>query len=219
MQSVAIFVKYEYNIIKEKKYKGDIMKTKNIFAILIICAIFFLLGVLCSNCINKDNYSKNFAEYSEYQNIKIHVDDDYNQDNLTLYLENLTTISQKLTRNCENIYFTNENLNEKFELDISTKIVAISYGKDIYVNTNYYSDDVLIHEMFHVYDYCNDWISSTNSFKKLYDDYKDVITVSPGNNENSHEFFAAYGEQFTLNKNNLEKNSLYDFFSNLDVQP
>lgn len=196
-------------------------KRKNIttsLAILVLCILFFIIGILCANVINKEKTDNNYKEYSKFENITIYTNDDYNQKNLDLYIDNLNTISKKLTKNCKNIYFSNENLNEKFDLNISTKIVAISYGSDIYVTTDYYSDDVLTHEMFHVYDYCNNWISSTNKFEKLYESYKDSISVSPGNQENIYEFFASYGEKFILNNDDLEKNDLYNFFSDLNIQ-
>jgi hypothetical protein len=192
------------------------MKKTRIIAIL-ACVVSFSVGILTVNAAQKEN---EYTKTSEYENINICVyEDDYDETNYDLYLENLKTIPSGLIKNCDNIYFTNENLNKKFELDdIITKIVALSYGKDIYVNTEYFSEDVLIHEMYHVYDYSNNWISDSDEFVKLYEEYKDDFEVSPGNVENSYEFFATYGENFSL-KDDLEETNLYTFFNNLNIQP
>lgn len=182
----------------------------------IFILIFFILGILTANIIGKDN---NYSENFKYKNISINKDKNLDQDNLKLYLNNLENIPKGLLENCNNIYFSSENLNDKFDLNIKTKIVAISYGKDIYIDTNYYKDDVLIHEMYHVFDYSNNWISETEEFLILYEKYKDDFKVSPGNNENSYEFFATYGENFTLNKELDNSSDIYNFFKELNIQP
>lgn len=192
------------------------MKRTKVIILILLCAIFFILGTLTSNYLNSDH---EYKKTSKYENITLNTYTDFDQKNYNLYLEDLKNIPKDLIKNCDNIYFTNENLNKKFNLNINTKVVAISYGKDIYVSTEYYSNDVLIHEMYHVYDYSNNWISKTEEFLKLYDEYKNDFEVSPGNKENAYEFFATYGENFTLRNEELEETDLYAFFRNLNIQP
>ena len=172
----------------------------------------FFLGISVSGMENID-----YDKITEYENIKIYAHKNFDEKRMNLYIENLETIPESLLNNCENIYFTGENLSEKFNLDIEAPVVAVSDGADIYVSTNYYSDDVLIHEFFHVYDYTHFWVSDKEDFLKLYEKYKDVYHVSPGNVENSYEFFASYGELFSLANESLEKNELYTFFSELNL--
>lgn len=178
--------------------------------------IFFILGILTANLFNKDD-NKNYNLNCKYNNVNIFTSKTYNDKNFSLYLDNLKDISEDLVKNCDNIYFTNENLTEKFNLDIKTKVVAISYGKDIYVNTDYYADDVLSHELFHVYDFSNNWISESSSFLDLYNKYKNDYKVSPGNNENEYEFFATCGEYYL--SHSIMEQDLYNFYDSLNIQP
>ena len=178
--------------------------------------IFFILGILTANLFNKDD-NKNYNLNCKYNNVNIFTSKTYNDKNFSLYLDNLKDISEDLVKNCDNIYFTNENLTEKFNLDIKTKVVAISYGKDIYVNTDYYADDVLSHELFHVYDFSNNWISESSSFLDLYNKYKNDYKVSPGNKENEYEFFATCGEYYL--SHSITEQDLYNFYDSLNIQP
>lgn len=179
--------------------------------------IFFVLGIITANILNKDNVKEVYMLNSRYENISIYTSYNCDQQNVNSYLEDITKIPKNLLNNCDNIYFTDEDLTEKFNLTIKTKVVAISYGNDIFVNTDYYSEDILIHEMYHIYDYSNNWISETEDFLLLYEKYKDVYKVSPGNNENAYEFFATCGEYFTLK--NLPQQDLYNFYKSLNILP
>lgn len=107
-------------------------------------------------------------------------------------------------------------MSEKFELDLDAKILAITYGKDIYVNDEKYNENVLIHELFHAYDYSNNWISNQKEFFEIYQIEKDFVKVTDGNIQNVYEFFASAGEMYYLNPNNLKKEAplTYKFFSN-----
>lgn len=200
------------------------MKNKRYFLLIPICIIFFILG-LSAQFIKNDNadYDENYTQITSYKNIDIYIKENYiNDTNYELYMNDLITIPESLLKNCDKIIFTNENLNQKFSdyvEDIDKKIVAISYGKDIYIYTGYFEKDVLIHEMYHVFDYANDWISNTQEFTQLYEMYGNDYEVSPGNVENQYEFFATYGEKFTLQNDTLERTDLYVFFSNLNIQP
>lgn len=190
-------------------------KTKVVVAV-IICIFVFFLGTKVAD-LGKNTADDGYVKFSEYENIKIFSYETFNENNANLYLEDLKTLPNNLTDNCENIYFTNENLNEKFELDeIKTKIVAISFGRDIYISTEYHGIEVLVHELYHVYDYANGWISETDEFNNLYEEYKDEYEVSPGNIQNAYEFFASYGENFYLNKEKLSDDTLFAYFDNLD---
>lgn len=193
------------------------MKKLNFLKVVLIilsCVTLFILGNKTATLTKNNKYDKQ----NNFENINIYTYKNYNIDVYEDYLKNLETIPNTLTKNCKNIYFTNENLTEKFKLDIKTKIVAISYGQDMYVNTSYYGEDVLIHEMYHIYDYSNNWISETKEFKELYEKYKKDIEISPGNVDNEYEFFATCGEKFSLNNSEIKNTEIYTFFSNLNIQ-
>lgn len=153
---------------------------------------------------------------SDYSGIKIYVKkDNYNEDVAAQYLECLKSLPTGMIENCNKIFFTNEDLNKKFNCGLNAKVTAISYGRDIYISTEYFGKEVLVHEMYHVYDYANKWISDTEEFKKLYEEYGTEYGVSPGNKENCYEFFATYGELFYLQNDDLEKTPLFAFFDEM----
>lgn len=192
------------------------MRYKKTIFIILLCIISFFAGIISANKINfsRNDYKKTF----NYENISINVYNEYNKENYEKYIDNLEMIPKDLIKNCNNIFFTSEDLNKKFDLGFNSKVVAISYGKDIYINTDYYRNNVLIHEMYHVYDYSNDWISKTDEFLEIYERNKEVFEVSPGNNTDSYEFFATCGENFFLNSNLLKETELFTFFENLNIQ-
>lgn len=185
-------------------------------AAVIVCFIVFLMGVKASDLMSNAACGS-YTNLSRYGNIEIYAHDGYNNEKAMLYLNDLKSLPKGLIENCDNIFFTNENLNEKFDLGIKTKVVATSSGRDIYISTEYYDISVLVHELFHVYDYANDWISETNEFRALYEEYKDEHEVSPGNFQTRYEFFASYGERFYLEKSALNDDTLFAFFDNLNI--
>jgi len=192
------------------------MKYAKFVVTAIICILFFILGMKISD-LRDDAISDGYKKISEYGNIKVYYREGYYEENAELYLNDLKSLPEELKENCERIFFTNENLNEKFDTGIETKIVAISLGKDIYISTDYYEIGVLVHELYHVYDYANGWISDTDEFKELYEEYKNKYEVSPGNAQNCYEFFASYGENFYLRKDYLDDDTLFAYFCNLGI--
>ena len=141
-----------------------------------------------------------------------------NKDNYNNYIDDINSMPEILTDNCNKIIFTNKNLNEKFNLGFKDcTVFAISFGKDIYVDTNYYNKNVIIHELCHVYDYSNNWISEKNDFTELYESESSKISVTEGNVQNEYEFFASSGEMYFNNPEKLKSTSYptYMYFKNL----
>ena len=192
------------------------MKKYKILVIIFCFISCFILGIVTAEKINTAKNNK-YTLDSKFENIKLNKSENINEDNYLLYKEDLIKVPKSLIQYCNNIYFTNENLNEKFNLDIKTKVVAISYGNDIYIDTKYYGNDVVTHEMFHVFDYGNNWISDSEEFITLYEKYKDVLQISPGNDDNNYEFFATCGEKYI--SHSLIQPELNTFFNNLNIQP
>lgn len=194
------------------------MKKAKAAAMVLVCVVVFLAGMKAAD-LSKNTVDDGYTKISEYGNIKVYLHENNDEDIAELYLEDLETLPDRLTENCENIYFTDENLTKKFGLEdeIQSEIVAISSGRDIYISTKYHGKEVLVHELWHVFDYANDWISDTDEFVNLYEMYKDEYEVSPGNVQNRYEFFASYGETFYLRKDTLLDNTLFAFFDNFEI--
>ena len=54
-------------------------------------------------------------------------------------------------------------------------------------------------------------------FNKIYETESEIISVSPGNNQNKQEFFATIGEEYFCNQEDLLKNSKpsYQYINNI----
>lgn len=142
------------------------------------------------------------------------VDDNINKDVADAYINNWETLPESLKSNATSLNITGENLSDKFNLNLNANILAISYGTDIYVNDTKFNKNVLIHELFHVFDYSNNWISNSDEFMEIYDKEKNLVSVTDGNAQNVYEFFASSGELFYFEPEVLKEKAplTYNFF-------
>lgn len=146
------------------------------------------------------------------------VGNNTNKGVINQYVENIKKMPEYLLKNCNTIVFTSENLNDKFKLGFSKNVLAVTVEDVIYINDSKYKSNVVIHELFHVYDYKNNWISlNDEEFNKIYETESEIISVSPGNNQNKQEFFATIGEEYFCNQEDLLKNSKpsYQYINNI----
>lgn len=190
---------------------------KKIALTILLCLVFFFLGYLFSN--NKEiNKNINARTDLEINNVKITIEDNSDINIINKYLEDIDNQPEYLINNCNNIIFTSDNLSERFNLkNISNKVLAITLDDSIYINTDKYEKYVITHELFHVFDYKNNWVTKTDDFLTIYNEEKDIIKVSPGNNENAQEFFASAGEEFIFNPDDLKCNApkTYNYINNI----
>lgn len=193
------------------------MKVLKRVAVLLLFVLCFFIGLLNSGLkLFDDGSNGEYVLTSTIKGIEIY-EKDANKKNMNLYMNNLVLIPDELLENCSRIYFADEDLNDKFDLGFATVVAAVSIEDEIYVDTSYFEYGVLVHEMYHVFDYANGWITEKEDFKRIYNIYKDIVEVSPGNRENVYEFFASYGEMFTLEREALERNEIFAFFSGLGL--
>lgn len=188
---------------------------KKIIICIIACIICFMIGLFIPKAV-KLALTDNNDFYINTTNIIIN--DNTNENVVNEYLENIKTMPSFLLENCNTIIFTNENLNEKFNLGFSKNVLAVTVEDIIYINDSKYKSNVVIHELFHVYDYKNNWKSlNDNTFDIIYNNEKNNILVSPGNNQNKQELFATIGEEFYCNSESLLQNApeAYEYMKNI----
>lgn len=187
------------------------MKLKKI----IFVTTLFVLGVTMFN-INENHKKPMAITQSQTTSTKFFADDNINEDIKNKYENNWTSLPENMKEYANSVTITHENLSEKFELGLDAKILATTYGNDIYVNDEKYNDHVLIHELFHAYDYSNNWISNQKEFFEIYQVEKDFIKVTDGNVQNVYEFFASAGEMYYFAPNELKNTAplTYEFFLN-----
>lgn len=178
---------------------------KKIILCTITCIVCFIVGLSVPK-INK--LALTDENSMTINNTNIIIEKDVDNNIVDAYITDIKTLPDYLLKNCNSIIFTSENLNDKFNLELKNTILAVTVDDIIYVNDSKFKSGVIIHELFHVYDFTNDWISMNNSeFINIYDNEKEIISVSPGNNQNAQEFFATIGAEYFTNPEDLSKNA------------
>lgn len=188
---------------------------KKIILCTIACVICFMIGLFIPNGIRLALTDNNNFYIND---TAIVVENNTNKGVVNQYVENIKKMPKDLLKNCNTIVFTSENLNNKFKLGFSKNVLAVTVEDVIYINDSKYKSNVVIHELFHVYDYKNNWISlNDEKFNKIYETESEIISVSPGNNQNKQEFFATIGEEYFCNQEDLLKNSKpsYQYINNI----
>lgn len=175
------------------------MSMKRKIFILVMVVLCFTTGALLAE-VDEGKDSEYIFTKKTNCGAAIYTTNDILEKNYALFLSDIEIAPPELLKYCEKIIFTHENLTEKFHMPLKNKIVAISVGKDIYVCTDFYSEDTIVHELCHIYDYSNGWVSDSELFAQLYVKYKEEIPVSAGNIEDEREFFASCGEKYFTGK-------------------
>ena len=137
-----------------------------------------------------------------------------NEENYKNYMSDIEKVKDIFGEFGQQYIFTDENLNEKFNFGFETNVLGTSTGKKIYIDTNHYDENVVLHETIHAYDFSKDYISDDACFEEIYKNNKEKISVTGGNNQNVYEFFASSGENFFKNPDDLKTRApeVYDFF-------
>lgn len=189
------------------------MRKKYIFYT-ILCIVCFILGLV----ISKSSKLAITDDTLYINNVRIIVEDNVNESIANQYIKDIEAMPEFLLENCNAIVITSEDLNEKFNFNFSNVVRAVTVDDIIYINDSKFKSDVVIHELFHVYDYKNNWISIENKdFLNVYENECDIVKVSPGNNENAQEFFATIGAEYITNSEDLKEYAplSFEFMSNL----
>lgn len=172
------------------------MKKKNIITAVILCALCFVVGLI----IPKNDRLPRTGDIMEVNGVKVIINN--NNQNAQKYIENLKTMPAYLCVNVKEIIITNEDINERLGLGLKTEVLAVTVGDRIYINNRTYQDNVIIHELFHVYDVAHGMFTEDDTLiADLYEKEGNTVGVSPGNKQNRQEYFATAGEKyFTSNE-------------------
>lgn len=144
------------------------------------------------------------------------IEDIANQDNYEKYLSDSKEAINLLGDFGQTYVFCSTNLNDRFEFNFDVNVLGVTLGKKIYIDTNFYNKNVVLHETLHAYDFNNGRISESEEFNKIYKNNSDKVKVTKGNNENVYEFFASCGEMYFNSPQELKLNCIdaYVFFNN-----
>lgn len=184
------------------------MKLKKIIPVIVIV----IAAVAVFNIYNPQE--KPMAITESLSSSPVFIEDvNIDEDVAKAYKRNLESLPDFMKQYATSVTITNENLSEKFDLNLNANILAITYGTDIYISDEKFNENVLIHELFHAYDYSHNWISTSNEFSKIYEQEKNLIQVSDGNVQNIYEFWASAGEMYYFSPKKLQEVAplTYDF--------
>lgn len=188
------------------------MKKRNIFIAVILCALCFSIGLI----IPKNDRLPRTGDIMEVNGVKVFVND--NNQNTQKYIENLKKMPSWLCVNVGEIIITDEDINETLNLGMETNVLAVTIRDRIYINNSTYSDNVIIHELFHVYDVAHDMFTAKyGTIADLYEKEGHAVGVSPGNKKNIQEYFATAGEKYFMSNEMLKETSpeTYEYFREL----
>lgn len=139
-----------------------------------------------------------------------------NQDNYEKYLSDSEKAIELFGDFNQTYVFCSTDLNDRFDFNFDANVLGVTLGKKIYIDTNFYNKNVVLHETLHAYDFYRGRISESKEFLEIYKKNSDKVSVTEGNNENTYEFFASCGEMYFNSPQKLKLNCIdaYIFFNN-----
>ena len=138
-----------------------------------------------------------------YRGIDVYKSGEINADNFLGHIYMLEAAPSELTDCCKSLYFIGGELPIPRNETGHTQALGLTQGEKIYISTESYSADVLLHELFHAYDnhYGN---SSDKDFLAVYGLEQAKLYVSGGyGDQRASEFFATAGAMYLLNPEDL----------------
>lgn len=137
-------------------------------------------------------------------------------------LDNLLSAIEKqpdyLKNKVDNVYLMNASNLMKVTGDddgYSQAIYPDIYFNLVSISNDEYTDEVVCHEMWHIYDGYYEWLSGTNEFLSLYN--TNPSSISDYGAKNSNEFFAEAGVKYLMNPEELKQLNIdvYNYFEAL----
>jgi len=190
---------------------------KQAIVILFAAVLGILLGRLVSN------YEMRFMldrEYrGEYKGVEIYTCGEINVDNYNAHIKMLSYAPDELLAYCEKMYFTGGGISVPANDSGFDQALGLTQDKVIYVSTQSFGADVVMHELFHTYDNGKGMISSNDEdFYRIFDEEKDNIRIIAGSDSLlASEFFAEAGAIYIISPFELSIRApkAYRYFNSL----
>lgn len=138
-----------------------------------------------------------------YRGIDVYKSGEINADNFLGHIYMLEAAPSELTDCCKSLYFIGGQLPIPRNETGHTQALGLTQGEKIYISTDSYSPDVMLHELFHAYDsrYEN---SSDEDFLEVYSCEQTKLYVAGGySDQRPSEYFATAGAMYLLTPDEL----------------
>lgn len=159
-----------------------------------------ILGILLGRFITR--YETRFflsREYcGSYRGIEVYKCGEVDAENAAYHLQMLDTVPRPLTDSCTALYLTCGPL--PVPEGGETEALGLTQETTVFVTTDSFFPDVLLHELFHAYDRANAALSDSAEFRVVYDrERKGLLVACLVPESDRAEFFATAGAQYLLN--------------------
>lgn len=159
-----------------------------------------ILGIALGRFITR--YETRFflsREYcGSYRGIEVYKCGEVDGENAALHLQMLEEAPKPLTDSCTALYLTCGPLPVS-EGGGEAEALGLTQDTTIFVTTDSFYPDVLLHELFHAYDRSNEALSDSAEFRAVYDRERAEVPVACLVPESDRaEFFATAGAQYLL---------------------
>lgn len=158
-----------------------------------------ILGIFLGRMIMR--YETRFflsREYcGSYRGIEVYKCGEIDGENAAFHLQMLEEVPKPLTDSCTSLYLTSGKLPVP-EVG-GAEALGLTQETTVFVTTDSFYPDVLIHELFHAYDRSNGALSDSEEFRAVYERERAELQVACLVPESDRaEFFAAAGARYLL---------------------
>lgn len=176
----------------------------------IIAVMTAVIGIFVGKTIAayETGYLLNREYCGSYRGIEVYKSGEINDENFLQHVVMLRDAPEKLVECCDKMYFIGGSL----PIRTSGSALGVTQDSTVFITTDSYGPDVLVHELFHTYD--NRYgASSSSDFDSIYEAEKYKIPVSSGYDEKHRaEFFATAGAVYIVSPAELLKKAPNTFF-------
>lgn len=190
---------------------------RHVVIVLLAAAVGILLGRLVSN------YEMRFMLERElrgtYKGVEIYTCGEINAENYNSHVRMLAYAPDELFAGCEKIYFTGSGISVPANDSGYDQALGLTQEKVIYVSTQSFGADVLMHELFHTYDNYKGMSSSNDAeFTRIFDEEKGNIRILAGSASLlASEFYAEAGAMYIISPFELSVRApkAYEYFNSI----
>ncbi len=183
--------------------------------VLIAAAIGVCLGYMVSS------YETRFMLGREYQGsykgVELYTCGDVRQEFYSAHVQMLDYAPEELLAGCDRIYFTGEGISIPLNDSGYSQALGLTQNRVVFISTETFGADVVMHELFHTYDSANGMLSANSSaFLQAFDKEQGNIRIAAGHSSMlASEFFAEAGAMYIISpfELSLRAPETYDYFN------
>lgn len=196
-------------------------KAKDVIKRTVIVLIAALIGVCLGYLMS--SYETRFMlgrEYrGSYKGIELYTCGDVNDEFCYAHIKMLELAPDELLTGCDRIYFTGSGIPISANDSGYDQALGLTQNRVIFVSTESFGADVVMHELFHTYDSANGMPSGNSpDFQFVFGKEKDNIRIVAGHSDLlASEFFAEAGAMYVISPFELSIRApkTYEYFNSI----